>query len=368
MAKKKLSTASEPSPKSSGSNGLGALFEDLLDLDELKGVTIKRIYEPFRGVLTGSIALDYVLGGGLGIPRGQITQIDGMPGTGKTTLELLIAITSISEQLKVAVIPTEGRWNQAYAKNSGGGEPGKDYFLGEPNTAEDALNLLVYLAENDFDLCIIDSIIGLPTRTQFTNELGEKTYAPLAAVLSDFFKMRINKLRNSNMAVVFSNQLRARIGQMYGDPKGRPGGYALEFYTSVGLHLDEPTAKEFEYPPGSKDDKGKLKDEAEPIGMTITGKTWKNSICSPRRRLELPIRFSGGRLTIDREGELADYGKRFEVLRSKSGTPITGGANWCYQGEVIGASRQETKTYLREHREAALEIESAVRAAMIAKG
>ena len=265
--------------------------------------------------------------------------------------------------MKVAVLPMENRWNEEYAYKSGMGKPGAHYFLADPMTAEDCFNVIVALAKNDFDLCIVDSVAGMSTRDQFSGEVGDAFYAPLAKAFSNFFKMRMQHIRRSKMALVFTNQLRNKMNVTYGSPLHRPGGEALEFFTSTGLHLDAPTAAEIEYPPGSKDSNGRIKVDAEPIGMTITGKTWKNSLCSPLRRLDLPIRFAG-RLSIDREWELAKYGRKFGVFRSKSGGEIAGGAYWCYDGNVLGDSQKATEDALRENLELSREVELKIRELM----
>jgi len=161
------------------------------------------------------------------------------------------------------------------------------------------------------------------------------------------------------MALVFSNQQRTRMNVTYGDPMLRPGGQALEFYTSVGLHLDRPNAEEIEY--ANAVDK---KDKVNPIGMIITGKTWKNTLCSPYRPLSLPIRFMG-KLSVNKEWEIATYGKRFGVFRAKNGSEIQGGANWCYDGTVIGDSQKATEEALRADPELSQAVELKIRELMM---
>lgn len=326
-------------------NGSGFdLLDELGDLSKIGEVRIRTSYEPFKGISTGSLSLDRAIGSGKGVPRGQFIEIYGPEGGGKSTLALMMAVNAKTQGMKVAIASMEGRWNQQYAYDSGLGLPGKDYLLGEPETAEDMLNLMVKCAELGYDEFFVDSIAACSPRQEYEAEIGDNSYAMLARVLSQFFRQRKDSITLSQMAVIFLNQYRTKMNVTYGSPLTRPGGKALDYYCSVLLELQTPKWDEMEF--NNTTDKEARRD---PIGFTIRGKTTKNSICPNYREISIPVRFIDG-LHLDYYGEVLNYGKQYAVFTNKDGGPlIHGGSNWYYKGEQVGKDRSEVRAWLKEN-------------------
>lgn len=325
------------------------------NLGDIGPMTVQQIYAPFEGIPTGSLTFDWALGGGIGVPRGQITQFVGEPGSGKTTALVMIGTSAVSQGMKVAVIPTEGRWPQEYAFKSGMGYPGKDYFMGEPLYGEGVCNLLVDLAEKGFDLALLDSVTAMSPKEEKDAGMDEQSYAKSAKLFSEFFRKRMYKITNSRMAVIMTNQLRTKIGIMYGNPESRPGGRALEYYCSVCVDFDR-SMMDYE----SKADRDARRN---PYGMTIRADVYKNSISPPYRPIELPIRFMNG-LAIDQAEEIVEFGKQLNIFTGKTGGEISGGSQWWFKGELMGANRQEAKGKVANDPDLMVELTAKIREQM----
>lgn len=356
MAKKKSSEQSEKSPKPSGvvSFPTSSIFGDLEGMAELEGIKFVTEYRPFKGVYTGSLALDWACGNGRGIPRGEITQICGVPGSGKSSLGLIIVITAVSNQQRAAVANVEHRWNVEYAYKSGAGLPGKDYLLGNPMCQEDTLNFMVWCAEHDMDVFVLDSAAALSPRQEMEGELEDSAYALQAKIFSQFFRMRMNTISRSKMAIVMINQLRVSM-DMY-EPIVRPGGKALAFYTSVGVDLKKPPAEDFEYA-NEADRKAKI----NPLGFTIKGKTYKNSVAPPFRPVEVAIRFDNG-LSVDTAEEVVSFGVQFNVITGKTGGKP---GHYYYGEEKLGENKLAAKVFLYENLDIMKEITRTIREQMM---
>lgn len=319
------------------------LFDDL-DFSKLGEAVIVRDYEPFEGLSSGSLSVDWAVGNAKGFPRGQVTQICGHRGVGKTSLYMLTSSNTIASGGKVAIIDMEYRFNVEHAYHTGMGYPGKNYMLVHPLSAEDALNYLIYFCSKGFDLVVIDSVGGMSPRKEIEGEVGDSTFAGVARVLSQFFRMRMTDIWKSNTAVIFINQFRTKIGVMYGTPDLRMGGKALEFYTSVGIDLAMPESDSFEYT--NADDK---KEKQNMIGFTVKGKTWKNSVCQPNRKIEMPIQFIKG-VRINTVQEVKDYGAAYGVFTAGSGGKPTEGTKWVH-GDTVFANVSELESELASNPE-----------------
>ncbi|MEP7293463.1 MAG: hypothetical protein ABI835_16885, partial [Chloroflexota bacterium] len=203
MAKKKQISANSDSEVVESAPQLPdfPIFEGLDQLLTIAQGKIFTSYEPFEGLHTGSLSMDWALGNGRGVPRGQFTMFVGPEKSGKTTLAMLIGINTVAEGGKVVVFNLEGRWNVEYAYKSGMGYPGKDYMLIKPDTQEDTFTYMVYFAEKGYDLCIVDSVTAMSPRSEFEEaevEGGFKTVQ--ARNWSTFFRMRMNKISASRTA------------------------------------------------------------------------------------------------------------------------------------------------------------------------
>lgn len=341
--------------KEKTANLLEGLDGEFLDMDQIGEATIYRDYEKVEGIPTGSLMVDYAFTRGRGVPRRAITQLVGESNSGKTTVAMMTGISAIAQGLKVAVNSAEGRWPQEYMYDSGGGKPGKDYLLFMTQYMESTLNSMVYCAEHGYDLYILDSATALGVKDEVESDVGEVSYAKQAKAWSEFFRMRWYRIVNSRMALIVTNQIRMKIGVMYGSPKGRPGGEALKFYSSIIADFKDGA---YDY----KDEKD-AKEKINPYGMTIKADVWKNSVAPPRRPILLPIRFAGG-LAIDSAEELCYYGSEFGVFTGKSGGEISGGSHWYYKGKLLGETRQKAKSVLNEDPDMMVEVTREIRSQM----
>lgn len=312
-------------------------------------------YEPFEGLPTGSLWLDWAFGGGKGLPRGQFTMLTGWEGSGKTSIATLIGAKTVDSKLKVAVANVEYRWDVARAYEAGMGMPGRDYVLFSADTMEDTLNYMNFFAEKQhFDLFILDSVAALAPRTEAEGDMDDNTMMLQARKWSQYFRSQAGAVFRSKMAVLMTNQFRTTPVQ-YGNPNTRTGGNALKFFTSVGVDLERIGADDQLYA-NNEDKKGKV----NPVGAIIVGKTWKNSVAPNFRRFELPVLFSPG-LCVDRFAELVDFGKLYGALTAKDGGPIGSGAYHYFKGEMIGESYSKAIEAISKDSVLAEEIETMIR-------
>jgi recombination protein RecA len=312
-------------------------------------------YVPFDGLPTGSINLDYAIGNGKGLPRGQVTLLSGDEGSGKTSILLLVGAKTVQEGGKVAVLNYENRWNVEYAWRSGMGMPGKNYFLMTPYSQEDGLNIIVDLAHKGFDLCMVDSAAAMPPRAELEGELEDAAMMLQSRVFSKFFRMRMSDIALSTMAVIFTAQHRLSPSQY--EPVTVTGGKALKYFSSVHIRMNKPTGDDWEFKASEEDKKSKeKKPKFDPIGLKITGKTGKNTIAPPMREISLNVRFSPG-LHVNKPAEIADYGRQFRVLTKEDGGPIAGAAHWYYNGVLLGRKREEALVAIGNDKDLQVELE-----------
>jgi recombination protein RecA len=286
-------------------------------------------------VPTGSIALDLALGVG-GVPRGRITEIFGPESSGKTTLCYHIAANAQRAGGIVAFIDAEHALDPSYAKNVGLNVD--ELLVSQPDTGEQALEIAeTLIRSNGVDVVIIDSVAALVPRAEIEGEMGDSFVGLQARLMSQALRKLTGAINRSNTALIFTNQLREKIGVMFGNPETTPGGRALKFYCSVRLDIRRiETLKT-----GSGD----------AIGSRTRVKVVKNKVASPFRLAEFDIMYNEG---ISREGGLLDVGIAAGIL-SKTGA-------WFNYGETrLGQGRENSREFLKAHPELADKVESEIR-------
>jgi recombination protein RecA len=285
-------------------------------------------------VPTGSIALDLALGVG-GVPRGRITEIFGPESSGKTTLCYHIAANAQRAGGFVAFIDAEHALDPSYAKNVGLNVD--ELLVSQPDTGEQALEIAeTLIRSNGVDVVIIDSVAALVPRAEIEGEMGDSFVGLQARLMSQALRKLTGAINRSNTALIFTNQLREKIGVMFGNPETTPGGRALKFYCSVRLDIRRIET---------------LKNGTDAIGSRTRVKVVKNKVASPFRLAEFDIMYNEG---ISREGGLLDVGIAAGIL-SKTGA-------WFNYGETrLGQGRENSRDFLKAHPELADRVESEIR-------
>jgi recombination protein RecA len=290
-------------------------------------------------VSTGSLGLDVALGVG-GLPRGRIVEIYGPESSGKTTLTLQVIAEAQRQGGTAAFIDAEHALDPGYA-----GRLGVDVdsmLVSQPDTGEQALEIADMLVRSGaIDVVVIDSVAALTPKAEIEGEMGDAHVGLQARLMSQALRKLTANIKRSNALVVFINQIRMKIGVMFGNPETTTGGNALKFYASVRLDIRRI---------------GSIKKGDEVIGSETRVKVVKNKVAPPFKQAEFDILYGEG---ISRAGELLDLGVR-EGLVEKSG------AWFSYKGERIGQGRDNAREYLKEHPTVAGEIEAALRARLIA--
>ncbi len=290
--------------------------------------------EDIQVVSTGSLGLDIALGVG-GLPRGRVIEIYGPESSGKTTLTLQV----IAEMQKLggtcAFIDAEHALDTSYAQKLGVNLP--DILISQPDTGEQALEIVDSLVRSGaVDLIVVDSVAALTPKAEIEGEMGDQLPGLQARLMSQALRKLTATIKKTNCTVIFINQIRMKIGVMFGSPETTTGGNALKFYASVRLDIRRT---------------GTIKKGDEPIGNETKVKVVKNKVSPPFKTAEFDILFGAG---ISREGEIIDMGVTAKIL-DKSG------AWYAYNGEKIGQGRDNAREFLRENPQLALEIENKVR-------
>jgi len=280
-------------------------------------------------ISTASLGLDIALGIG-GVPRGRVVEIFGPEASGKTTLALHIIAEAQKNGGIAAFIDAEHALDVAYARRLG--VRTDDLLISQPDTGEQALEIADTLVRSGaVDVLTIDSVAALTPKSEIDGEMGEPTMGAQARLMSQALRKLTSNISRSQTLVVFTNQIRMRIGVMFGNPETTTGGNALKFYSSVRLDIRRI---------------GTLKEGDVVVGSRTRVKVVKNKLAPPFREAEFDILYGEG---ISREGELLDLGLEAKVIE-KSGTWFS------FNGERIGQGREQARAYLKEHKDVANSI------------
>ncbi|MDT9001017.1 recombinase RecA [Paucibacter sp. APW11] len=292
------------------------------------------VIEDIQVVSTGSLGLDIALGVG-GLPRGRVVEIYGPESSGKTTLTLQV----IAEMQKLsgvcAFIDAEHALDIQYAQKLGVNL--QDLLISQPDTGEQALEIVDALVRSgSVDLIVVDSVAALTPKAELEGEMGDSLPGLQARLMSQALRKLTATIKKTNCMVIFINQIRMKIGVMFGSPETTTGGNALKFYASVRLDIRRI---------------GSIKKGEEVIGSETKVKVVKNKVSPPFKTAEFDILYGEG---ISREGEIIDMGVIAKVV-DKSG------AWYAYNGEKIGQGKDNAREFLRENPDIAVEIENKVR-------
>jgi recombination protein RecA len=285
-------------------------------------------------VSTGSLGLDIALGVG-GLPRGRVIEIYGPESSGKTTL----ALHAIAEAQKIggtaAFVDAEHALDPAYAKKLG--VDIDELIVSQPDTGEQALEIVDTLVRsNAVDVLVIDSVAALVPRAEIEGEMGDMQPGLQARLMSQALRKLTGSISRSRCTVIFINQVRMKIGVMYGNPETTSGGNALKFYASVRLDIRRT---------------GQIKDRDDIIGNTTRVKVVKNKVAPPFKQVEFDIMYGEG---VSKVGEILDLGVKAGLIEKS-------GAWFSYDSVRIGQGRENAKLYLKENPDVAQRIENAIR-------
>lgn len=285
-------------------------------------------------ISTGSLSLDIALGIG-GLPKGRIVEIYGPESSGKTTLALQVISECQHKGGTAAFIDAEHALDPAYAKRLGVNVD--DLLISQPDTGEQALEIADMLVRSSaIDIIIIDSVAALTPKAEIEGEMGDQHMGLQARLMSQALRKLTANIKRSNTLVIFINQIRMKIGVMFGNPETTTGGNALKFYASVRLDIRRI---------------GNVKEGDEVIGSETRVKVVKNKVAPPFRQAEFDILYNEG---ISRESEIISLGVQLGIV-DKSG------AWFSYSGQRIGQGKENARQFLKEHTEMAKEIESKIR-------
>lgn len=288
-------------------------------------------------VSTGSLSLDIALGVG-GLPRGRVIEIYGPESSGKTTLTLQV----IAEMQKLggtaAFIDAEHALDPHYAKKIGVNV--QELLISQPDNGEQALEIADMLVRSgSIDIVVIDSVAALTPRAEIEGEMGDPQMGLQARLMSQALRKLTANIKRSNTMVIFINQIRMKIGVIFGNPETTTGGNALKFYASVRLEIRRT---------------GAIKKGEETIGNETRVKVVKNKVAPPFKQAEFDILYGEG---ISRESEIIELGVQHKLIDKA-------GAWYSYNGDKIGQGKDNVREYLKEHHETAQEIEQKIREAV----
>ncbi len=282
---------------------------------------------------TGSLSLDLALGIG-GVPKGRIIEIYGPESSGKTTLALHIIASAQKEGGEVAFVDAEHALEPAYARALG--VDIENLLISQPDTGEDALAITETLVRSGaVDVVVVDSVAALVPRSEIEGEMGDSSVGVVARLMSQALRKLAGSISKTNCIVIFINQLREKIGVMYGNPETTPGGRALKYFSSVRIDVRRVEA---------------LKNGSEIVGNRTRAKIVKNKVAPPFKEAEFDIMYGEG---ISRIGELVDLGVKLDLIEK-------GGA-WFTLGENRFQGRDNLKNYLKENPEVADNLEAEIR-------
>lgn len=289
-------------------------------------------------ISTGSLGLDIALGIG-GLPRGRIVEIFGPESSGKTTLTLQVIAEAQKKGGVCAFIDAEHALDPEYAGRLGVNL--NDLVVSQPDTGEQALEITDMLVRsNAIDVIVIDSVAALTPRAEIEGEMGDSHMGLQARLMSQALRKITGNIKNANCLVIFINQIRMKIGVMFGNPETTTGGNALKFYASVRLDIRRT---------------GAVKNGEEIVGSETRVKVVKNKVAPPFKQTEFQIMYGEG---INRDAEIIDLGVKLDLIEKS-------GAWYAYKGEKIGQGKNNACQYLREHKDIATEIENTIRTQLL---
>ena len=287
-----------------------------------------------EAISTGSLGLDIALGIG-GLPKGRVIEIYGPESSGKTTLALQVVAEAQKKGGIAAFIDAEHALDPVYARKLG--VKVEDLLISQPDTGEQALEIADTLVRSGaIDVLVVDSVAALTPKAELEGDMGDSLPGLQARLMSQALRKLTASISKSHCMVVFINQIRMKIGIMFGNPETTTGGNALKFYASVRLDIRRI---------------GQIKDRDEVVGNQTRVKVVKNKVAPPFKQVEFDIMYGEG---ISKVGELIDLGVKAGIVEKS-------GAWFSYEGQRIGQGRENAKTFLKENAEVANEIERAIR-------
>jgi recombination protein RecA len=291
-------------------------------------------------ISTGSLGLDVALGIG-GLPKGRVVEIYGPESSGKTTLTLQVIAEAQKAGGTCAFIDAEHALDPIYAGNLGVNVD--DLLVSQPDTGEQALEICDMIVRSGaVDVVVVDSVAALTPRAEIEGDMGDSHMGLQARLMSQALRKMTGNIKNSNTLVIFINQIRMKIGVMFGSPETTTGGNALKFYSSVRLDIRRI---------------GAIKEGDEVVGNETRVKVVKNKVAPPFKQVEFQIYYGKG---ISRLGEIIDLGVKHDLVEKS-------GAWYAYKGEKIGQGKKNAIQYLEENPEVAEEIEATLREQLLAK-
>jgi len=291
-----------------------------------------------EAISTGSLGLDIALGIG-GLPKGRVVEIYGPESSGKTTLALQVVAEAQKAGGTAAFVDAEHALDPLYAGKLGVNID--DLLVSQPDTGEQALEITDMLVRSSaVDVIVVDSVAALTPKAEIEGDMGDSHMGLQARLMSQALRKLTGNIKRSNTLVIFINQIRMKIGVMFGNPETTTGGNALKFYASVRLDIRRT---------------GAIKKGDEVVGNETRVKVVKNKVAPPFKQVEFEILYGEG---VSREGEIISLGVK-EGLIDKAG------AWYSYNGDRVGQGKENVRNYLKEHPETAEEIESAIRTRLL---
>ncbi|MDI3299062.1 MAG: recombinase RecA [Bacillota bacterium] len=285
-------------------------------------------------ISTGSLALDLALGVG-GLPRGRVVEIFGPESSGKTTVALHVIAEAQKAGGVAAFIDAEHALDPAYAR--GIGVDVDNLLISQPDTGEQALEIADALVRSGaVDVVVVDSVAALVPKAEIEGEMGDSHVGLQARLMSQALRKLTGSISRSRTCVVFINQLREKVGVMFGNPEVTPGGRALKFYASVRIDVRRVES---------------LKQGAENVGIRVRAKVVKNKVAPPFKQAEFDLLYGRG---ISKEGDILDIGSELDVVTRT-------GAWYAYGDMRLGQGKENAREFLREHPDVAAEIEAKIR-------
>ena len=295
------------------------------------------IVAPVEVISTGAISIDYALGIG-GVPRGRVIEVFGPESSGKTTLALQVIAEAQRKGGMAAFVDAEHALDAAYAKKLG--VDLDNLLVSQPDNGEQALEIVeVIIRSNSVDVVVVDSVAALVPRAEIEGEMGDAQMGLQARLMSQALRKLTGAVSKSKASLIFINQLREKIGVMFGNPETTTGGRALKFYSSVRIDIRRI---------------GAIKDGENVVGGRTRVKVVKNKLAPPFREAEFDIMYGEG---VSREGDLIDIAVEHKIIEKS-------GAWFAYGGERLGQGRENVKNFLKENIDLRTAIEEKVRKAL----